>query len=134
MFKFTALIERARTDAVEAERPRKERDDLLRAVEELRTGIDLARQERADAQQRICHLENELRRDKDLKVAAKGVSTGLAAEVGQCQEEVRRLEVKVIQQRDEVRRLWADVNGKSPVSLVVFLPGIGGKPFVMIGT
>ena len=32
-------------DAVEAERLRMERDDLLRAIEELRTGIDLARQE-----------------------------------------------------------------------------------------
>ena len=38
-----ALIERTRTDAVEAERLWKERDDLLRAIEELRTGIDLAR-------------------------------------------------------------------------------------------
>ena len=45
-----ALIERVRTDTVEAERLRKEWDDLLWAVEELRTGIDLACQEHADAQ------------------------------------------------------------------------------------
>ena len=37
-------------------------------------------------------------------------------------------------QRDEVRMLRADVNGKSSVSLVVFLPGIRGKPFDTIGT
>jgi uncharacterized protein YaaN involved in tellurite resistance len=72
--KLATLIERARMGVVEAERLRKEQDDLLRAIEELRTGIDLARQERADAQQWICHLENELRRDRDLKVAAEGVS------------------------------------------------------------
>ena len=95
MFKFTALIERARTDAVEAERLRKERDDLLRAVEELRTGIDLAHQERADAQQRIDHLEDELQRERDLKVAAEGVSARLDTEVGQRQEEVRRLDAEV---------------------------------------
>ena len=48
--KLAALIERVRTDVVEAERLRKERDDLLWAVEELCMGIDLAHQERADAQ------------------------------------------------------------------------------------
>ena len=90
-----ALIERVRTDVVVAKRLRKERDDLLRAVEELRTGIDLAHQERADAQQRIDHLEDELQRERDLKVAAEGMSAGLAAEVGQCQEEVRHLEAEV---------------------------------------
>ena len=47
--KLAALIERVCTDSMEAERLQKERDDLLRALEELRTGIDLARQERADA-------------------------------------------------------------------------------------
>ena len=41
--KLAALIERACMDAVEAERLWKERDDLLRAIEELLTGIDLAR-------------------------------------------------------------------------------------------
>ena len=51
------LIKRVRTDAIEAERLRKEQDNLLHAIEELRTGIDLARQECADAQQRIDHLE-----------------------------------------------------------------------------
>ena len=76
-------------------------------------GIELARQERANAQQRVGHLEKELWRERDLKVAIKGVSTGLAMEVRQCQEEVRRLEAEVTWQRDEVRRLWADVNGKS---------------------
>ena len=44
-----ALIERVSTDTVEAERLRKEWDDLLRAIEELRTGIDLAREEHVDA-------------------------------------------------------------------------------------
>ena len=48
--KLMALIERTCTDTVEVERLRKERDDLLWAIEELHTGIDLARQERADAQ------------------------------------------------------------------------------------
>ena len=47
-------------DAMEGERLWKERDDLLQSIEELRTGIDLARQEHADAQQRINHLEDEL--------------------------------------------------------------------------
>ena len=36
-------------------------------------------------------------------------------------------------QRDEMRSLQADANGKSPVSLVVFLPGIRGKPFDTVG-
>ena len=45
-----ALIERERTDAVEAERLRKEREDLLRTVEELHTECDLAREERVDTQ------------------------------------------------------------------------------------
>ena len=41
--KLMALINRACTDAVEAERLWKERNDLLQAIEELRMGIDLAR-------------------------------------------------------------------------------------------
>ena len=53
-----ALIERECTDAMEAERLRKERDDLLQAIEELCMGIDLAHQERADAQPQIDHLED----------------------------------------------------------------------------
>ena len=107
---------------------------MLLSVEELHTGIDLARQERADPQQPIDHLKDELQGERDLKVAAEGVSAGLAAEVGLRQEEVRRLEAEVTRQCDEVRRLRADVNGKSPVSLVVFLPEIRGKPFDMVGT
>ena len=55
-------------------------------------------------------------------------------EVGQRQEEVWRLEAEVTQQRDEAHKLWADVDGKSPVSLVVFLPRICGKPFDTVGT
>ena len=47
--KLAALIERVHTDTVEAERLWKEWDDLLRAIEELHTGIDLACQERADS-------------------------------------------------------------------------------------
>ena len=58
--KLMALIERACTDAVEAERLWKERDDLLWAVEELHTGIDLAHQEHAVTQQWINHLEDEI--------------------------------------------------------------------------
>jgi len=102
---------------------------LLWAIEELYTGIDLARQEHADTQQRMGHLKNELRRERDLKVAAKGMSTGFTMAVRQRKEEVWHLKVKVTWQRDEVRKLWADVNGKSLVSLVVFLLGICGKYF-----
>ena len=40
--KLTDLIERVHMDVVEAERLWKEQDDLLRAIEELHTGIDLA--------------------------------------------------------------------------------------------
>ena len=47
---LTALIERVCMDTVEAEQLQKEQDDLLWAIEELCIGIDLARQERADAQ------------------------------------------------------------------------------------
>ena len=61
------------------------------------------------------------------------MSIRLAMEVGQHQEEVRRLEAKVIRQRDEVRMLWADVDGRTLVSLVVFLPRIHGRPFNMVG-
>ena len=48
--KLVALIKRAHMNAMEAEQLRKEPNDLLYAVEELRMGIDLAHQERADAQ------------------------------------------------------------------------------------
>ena len=48
--KLSALIERARTDTMEAERLWKERDDLFRAMEELHMGTKLAGQERAVAQ------------------------------------------------------------------------------------
>ena len=97
-------------------------------------GTELAHQEHVVAQQWIGHLKNELQRERDLKVAAEGMSAGLAAEVGQRQENIRCLEAEVIRQRDEVRRLRADVNGKSLVSLVVFLPRIRCKPFDTIGT
>ena len=97
-------------------------------------GIDLARQERADAQQQMDHLKDELQRERDLNIVVEGVSARLAVEVGQRQEEVRHLDAKVTQQRDEVHKLWADVDGKSPVSLVVFLPRIRGKPFDTVGT
>ena len=40
---FTALVERARMDAMEVERLRKEKDNLLRALEELRTSTEMAR-------------------------------------------------------------------------------------------
>ena len=68
---------------------------MLQVIEELHMGIDLAHQERTDAQKRIDHLEDELQGERDLKVVAEGVSTGLAMEVGQLQEEVRRLEAEV---------------------------------------
>ena len=58
--KLTALIERVRMDVVEGERLWKVQDDLLRAIEELRTGIDLSHQERAIAQQWTDHLHGEL--------------------------------------------------------------------------
>ncbi|XP_066385333.1 uncharacterized protein [Miscanthus floridulus] len=107
--KLVALIERARMDALEAERLWKERDDLLWAIEVLRTGTEPTCQERTNAQQQVSHLE-ELWRERDLKVAVEGVSIGFAVEVGQRQEEVQRLEAKVTQQRDEVCRLWVDVD------------------------
>ena len=86
--KLVALIKRVHTDAMEVERLWKERDDLLWAIEELCIGIDLAHQERVDAQQQIDHLKDELQGERDLKVAAEGMSARLAMEVDQCQEEV----------------------------------------------
>ena len=62
------------------------------------------------------------------------MSARLATEVGQCQEEVWLLEAEVTQQCDEVRKLRVDMNSKSLVSLVVFLPRIHGKPFDMVDT
>ena len=112
---------------------RKEWDNLLRAIEELHMGTKLAHQERVDAQHWVGHLEKELRRERDLKVAPEGMSAGLAPEVGPRQEEVRHLEAEVARQHDEVHRLWADVDGKFLVSLVVFLPGIRGRPFDTVG-
>ena len=50
-------------------------------------------------------------------------------QVDQRQEEVRRLEAEVTRQRNEVRKLRANVDGKPLVSLVVFLPRIHGSPF-----
>ena len=107
---------------------------MLQAIEELRMRSELAHQERVDAQQWVGHLVNELQRERDLKVAAEGMSAGLAMEVGKCQEEVWHLEAKVTQQCGEVRKLWADVNGKSLVSLVVFLLRIRGKAFDTVDT
>ena len=77
--------------------------------------------------------KGELKGERDLKVTADGVSTRLAMEVGQHQEEVRQLKVKVSRQRNEVHKLWVDVDGKSLVSLVVFLPRIHGRPFDTVG-
>ena len=128
-----ALIERVRTDTMEAESLQKERDDLLRAVEGLCTKCDLAHQERTDAQQRIDLLEGELEVERDLKVVVEGVFTRLTTEVGWCQEEVQRLETEVTRQHDEVRNLRADMDGEPSVSLVVFLPRIRGRPFDMFG-
>ena len=88
---------------------------MLQAVEKLRIGTKLANQEHVVTQQRTDYLMGELQRERDLKVVAEGMCARLSMEVGQCQEEVRRLEAKVNQQRDEVRKLWADVDGKSPV-------------------
>ena len=68
---------------------------MLQAVEELHTRIDLAHQERTDAQQWIDHLEDELQGERDLKVTTEGMATGLDVEVGQHQEEVQRLEAEV---------------------------------------
>ena len=78
------LIERAHTDAVEAEQLRKEQDDLLQAIEELRTEHDLAHHECIDAQQRIVLLEGKLWGEKDLKATAEAVTARLTAEVSQC--------------------------------------------------
>ena len=131
--KLMTLIERVHTDTMEAERLWKEWDNLLWSIEEPRIGIDPARQEHADGQQQIDHLEAELQRERDLKVVAESMSIELAVEVGQHQEEVRRLEAEVTQQRDEVHRLRADMDGRPLVSLVVFLPGIHGRPFDTVG-
>ena len=45
------MIERAHTDIMETKRLWKERDNLLRAIEELCTGTELACQEHTDTQQ-----------------------------------------------------------------------------------
>jgi chromosome segregation ATPase len=103
--KFTALIERARANTMVFEQLRKELDNLLWAIEGLYMECDAARQECADAQQRIDLLEGELKEERNLKVEAKGMSAGLTAEVGQRQAEIRGLEAEVTQQRDEVRKL-----------------------------
>ena len=58
--KLLDLVESMCMDAAEIERLRKECDDLLQAIEGLRTERDLARQESVDAQQRINLLEGEL--------------------------------------------------------------------------
>jgi len=47
----------------------------------------MAHQEHVGAQQRINHLEDELEGERDLKVAAKGMSTRLTIEVGQRQSQ-----------------------------------------------
>ena len=106
---------------------------MLQAVEKLRIGTKLANQEHVVTQQRTDYLMGELQRERDLKVVADGMCTGLATKVSQHQEEVQHLEAEVTRQHDEVRKLLADVNGKSLVSLVAFLPGIHGKPFDMVG-
>ena len=48
--KLAALIERVHTNTVEDKCLWKEQDDLLYSIGELHMGIDLARQERIDAQ------------------------------------------------------------------------------------
>ena len=94
-----------RVDATESKRLRKERHDLLRAIEGLYMERDLAHQERVDAQQWIELLKGELEGERDLKVVIKGVSARLTIEVDQCQEEVQRLEAEVTQHHDEVCKL-----------------------------
>ena len=66
---------------------------------------DLARQERANAQQRICLLEGELRGEKDLKVAVEAVTARLATKVSQRWEKILDLVAEVTWWRDEARKL-----------------------------
>jgi hypothetical protein len=111
--KFAALAERrARLDATETERIRKERDELLQTVAGLRTECDSARQERVDAYQRIDRLLGELEKERELKIEAADVAASLAGEVAQ--------------QQEEAHKLREQVNGETPVFLVAFLsePGV----------
>jgi len=95
------MIERVHVHAVEAERLWKERDDLLRAIEGLRTECDLARHECVNAQQRIDLLEGELEGERDLKVKVEGMFARLIVEVGQREEEVQCLEAEETQQHEQ---------------------------------
>ena len=104
-------------DTAKIERLRKERDDLLQAVEGFRTERDLARPERADAEQQIDLLEGELWGEKDLKAMAEAVTARLAAEVNQRKEQARNLEAEVAQRHDEARKLQVDVDSKPLVFL-----------------
>jgi hypothetical protein len=107
-----SLAERARLDTVKTERIRKERDELLEAVEGLRTERDSARQESADAHQRIDHLMGEFEKERKVKIEAEDVAASLAIEVAQ--------------QCKGAHKLREQLNRETPTFLVAFLDGTRG--------
>jgi hypothetical protein len=84
-----------RKDDTEAERVRKEQDDLLQTVAGLHVEHELARQERDDARGWVNNLLGEVKKERDLKLKAEGVSTGLAVEVAWDKAKINALETEV---------------------------------------
>jgi predicted RNase H-like nuclease (RuvC/YqgF family) len=73
--KFVTLAERARLDATKTKQIRKERDELLQTVARLQ-------RECADSYRWINNLLGEVEKERESKIEAENMSTGVAVQVG----------------------------------------------------
>jgi flagellar biosynthesis chaperone FliJ len=89
---------------METEWIRKEWDELLQTTARLP-------QERADTHQQIKDLLSEVERERESKIEAENMSTGLAMQVGQHRARIQTLEDEAVQQREEACKFQEQVNG-----------------------
>jgi hypothetical protein len=92
----------------DAERVRKERDDLLQAMARLHVERNSTRQECDNARGRVNDLLGEVEKERGLKLKAEGVSAGLVVEVGRGKAKINTMETEVSWQRGEVDKLRSD--------------------------
>jgi hypothetical protein len=86
----------------------------------LRVERDLARQESDDARGWVNNLLGEVKKERDLKLKAKGVSTELAVEVARDKAKINALEIEVSWQNGEIDKLRSDVKGDPSASMSFF--------------
>jgi hypothetical protein len=90
-----ALAKKARKDDTEVEQVWKEQDHLLQTMARLYAEHDSTQQEWDDARGWVSNLLGKVEKERDLKLKAEGVSTGLAMEVDRGKVSIHTLETKV---------------------------------------